>query len=215
MGFDLVDLVILAATLIGIANGYRRGFWLSAAQYSGLVGGVLLGAAAATPVLELPRDPQSRRAPSGRGAGAGDRRQPRLEHRVRRGRADPPAHPARRRPYRHRLSRRRGPVHRCGADDVLVPRAELFARAEPGDRTADPAVVGAPHTGQHRSTPTGLPRQRRRDSFGCQFLAGLRRPRAGLPARAACRYPLLSTRSRSSAPPSRWSRSRASAVEGW
>ena len=51
MGFDLVDLVILAATVIGIANGYRRGFWLSAAQYAGLVGGVLLGAAAATPVL--------------------------------------------------------------------------------------------------------------------------------------------------------------------
>jgi S1-C subfamily serine protease len=41
----------LAATLIGLANGYRRGFWLSAAQYSGLVGGVVLGAAAATPVL--------------------------------------------------------------------------------------------------------------------------------------------------------------------
>ena len=51
MGFDLVDLAILAATLIGLANGYRRGFWLSAAQYAGLVGGVLLGAAAATPVL--------------------------------------------------------------------------------------------------------------------------------------------------------------------
>src|SRR5450756_921997 len=51
MGFDLVDLVILAATLIGLANGYRRGFWLSAAQYAGLVGGVLLGAAAATPLL--------------------------------------------------------------------------------------------------------------------------------------------------------------------
>src|SRR6202795_5298801 len=51
MGFDLVDLVILAATLIGVANGYRRGFWLSAAQYAALVVGVLLGAAAATPVL--------------------------------------------------------------------------------------------------------------------------------------------------------------------
>ena len=51
MGFDLVDVVILAATVIGLANGYRRGFWLSAAQYAGLVGGVLLGAAAATPVL--------------------------------------------------------------------------------------------------------------------------------------------------------------------
>ena len=47
MGFDLVDLVILAATLIGLANGYRRGFWLSAAQYAGLVVGVLLGATAA------------------------------------------------------------------------------------------------------------------------------------------------------------------------
>src|SRR5258708_13841520 len=44
-------MVILAASLIGIANGYRRGFWLSAAQYAGLAGGVLLGAAAATPVL--------------------------------------------------------------------------------------------------------------------------------------------------------------------
>src|SRR5258708_34969566 len=51
MGFALVALVTLAATLIGIANGYRRGFWLSAAQYAGLAGGVLLGAAAATPVL--------------------------------------------------------------------------------------------------------------------------------------------------------------------
>src|ERR1700687_5000355 len=51
MGFDLVDLVILAATVIGLANGYRRGCCLSAAQYAGLVGGVVLGAAAATPVL--------------------------------------------------------------------------------------------------------------------------------------------------------------------
>jgi S1-C subfamily serine protease len=51
MGFDLVDLVIVVATVIGLANGYRRGFWLSAAQYTGLVGGVVLGAAAATPVL--------------------------------------------------------------------------------------------------------------------------------------------------------------------
>jgi S1-C subfamily serine protease len=51
MGFDLVDLVILAATLIGLANGYRRGFWLSAAQYAGLVVGVLLGATAADPLL--------------------------------------------------------------------------------------------------------------------------------------------------------------------
>lgn len=48
---DLLDVVILAATLIGLANGYRRGFWLSAAQYAGLVIGVLLGATAAIPVL--------------------------------------------------------------------------------------------------------------------------------------------------------------------
>jgi hypothetical protein len=48
---DLIDIVIVAAVLIGLANGYRRGFWLSAAQYSGLVVGVLLGATAATPVL--------------------------------------------------------------------------------------------------------------------------------------------------------------------
>src|SRR6202162_1503044 len=52
MGFDLVDLVIWAATVIGVANGYRRGFWLLAAQYAGLVAGVLLGAAAATPLLD-------------------------------------------------------------------------------------------------------------------------------------------------------------------
>jgi S1-C subfamily serine protease len=49
--FNLIDVVILVAALIGIANGYRRGFWLSVAQYAGLVIGVLLGATAATPVL--------------------------------------------------------------------------------------------------------------------------------------------------------------------
>jgi S1-C subfamily serine protease len=49
--FNLIDLVILVATVVGVANGYRRGFWLSGAQYAGLVIGVLLGAAAATPVL--------------------------------------------------------------------------------------------------------------------------------------------------------------------
>ena len=48
---NLIDVVVLLATVIGIANGYRRGFWLSAAQYAGLLVGVLLGAAAATPVL--------------------------------------------------------------------------------------------------------------------------------------------------------------------
>lgn len=47
--------MIVAATLIGLANGYRRGFWLSAAQYLGLLAGVLLGAVAAQPVLDYIR----------------------------------------------------------------------------------------------------------------------------------------------------------------
>jgi hypothetical protein len=38
--------------LIGLANGYRRGFWLSMTQYIGLLAGVLLGAVAAQPVLD-------------------------------------------------------------------------------------------------------------------------------------------------------------------
>lgn len=49
---NLIDLVVIAAVIIGSANGYRRGFWLSLAQYVGLVVGVLLGAAAARPVLD-------------------------------------------------------------------------------------------------------------------------------------------------------------------
>ncbi|HEY2597920.1 MAG TPA: MarP family serine protease [Candidatus Dormibacteraeota bacterium] len=44
--------MIVAATLIGLANGYRRGFWLSMMQYLGLLAGVLLGAVAAQPVLD-------------------------------------------------------------------------------------------------------------------------------------------------------------------
>jgi S1-C subfamily serine protease len=47
--------VIVAATLVGVANGYRRGFWLSATQYLGLLAGVLLGAVAAQPVLDYIR----------------------------------------------------------------------------------------------------------------------------------------------------------------
>src|ERR1700688_3520842 len=38
-----------------MANGYRRGFWLSATQYLGLLAGVLLGAVAAQPVLDYIR----------------------------------------------------------------------------------------------------------------------------------------------------------------
>jgi len=44
--------VIVAAILIGLANGFRRGFWLSTMQYLGLLAGVLLGAVAAQPVLD-------------------------------------------------------------------------------------------------------------------------------------------------------------------
>jgi hypothetical protein len=44
--------VIVAAVVIGLANGYRRGFWLSLAQYVGLTVGVVLGALAAKPVLD-------------------------------------------------------------------------------------------------------------------------------------------------------------------
>jgi len=49
---NLIDLVILVAAVIGLANGYRRGFWLSLAQYVGLVVGVVLGAASARYVLD-------------------------------------------------------------------------------------------------------------------------------------------------------------------
>lgn len=52
MTINLIDLVIVAAVVIGVANGYRRGFWLSLAQYVGLVVGVVLGALAAKPVLD-------------------------------------------------------------------------------------------------------------------------------------------------------------------
>ena len=49
---NLIDLLILVAALVGLANGYRRGFWLSLAQYVGLLVGVLLGAASARYVLD-------------------------------------------------------------------------------------------------------------------------------------------------------------------
>ena len=48
---NLIDIVIVVAAVIGLANGYRRGFWLSGAQYLGLLIGVILGAAAASLVL--------------------------------------------------------------------------------------------------------------------------------------------------------------------
>jgi S1-C subfamily serine protease len=49
---NLIDVVIVVATIVGLANGYRRGFWLSLAQYFGLLIGVLLGAASARTVLD-------------------------------------------------------------------------------------------------------------------------------------------------------------------
>jgi hypothetical protein len=44
--------VILGATVVGVANGFSRGFWLSLAQYVGLLIGVVVGAAAAEPLLD-------------------------------------------------------------------------------------------------------------------------------------------------------------------
>ncbi len=44
--------MILASVVVGLINAYRRGFWLSLAQYIGLVVGVLLGATAAGPLLD-------------------------------------------------------------------------------------------------------------------------------------------------------------------
>ena len=49
---NFIDILIVIAVLVGLANGYRRGFWLSTAQYVGLLVGVLLGAAAARYVLD-------------------------------------------------------------------------------------------------------------------------------------------------------------------
>lgn len=52
MNINVIDVVILIAAAVGIANGYRRGFWLSLAQYVGLLIGVLLAAATARNVLD-------------------------------------------------------------------------------------------------------------------------------------------------------------------
>ena len=49
---DLVDAGILLAILVGLANGYQRGFWLSVLQYVGLLAGVLIGASLATPIAD-------------------------------------------------------------------------------------------------------------------------------------------------------------------
>ena len=52
MRFTLIDLIILIAVVFAISSGYRRGFWLSLAQYVGLVLGVVVGAALAPVVMD-------------------------------------------------------------------------------------------------------------------------------------------------------------------
>jgi len=53
MRFNIIDLIIVAATLIAVGNGYRRGFWLSLFQYLGLLAGVVIGATLAPAVADL------------------------------------------------------------------------------------------------------------------------------------------------------------------
>jgi len=50
--FTVIDLIILAAVVFAIGSGYRRGFWLSLAQYAGLVLGVVVGAALVPIVMD-------------------------------------------------------------------------------------------------------------------------------------------------------------------
>ena len=52
MRFTLIDLFIVIAVIFAISSGYRRGFWLSMAQYVGLVLGVVIGAALAPLVMD-------------------------------------------------------------------------------------------------------------------------------------------------------------------
>ena len=52
MRFTIIDLVILIAVVFAIGSGYRRGFWLSLAQYAGLVLGVIVGAAVAPLLMD-------------------------------------------------------------------------------------------------------------------------------------------------------------------
>jgi S1-C subfamily serine protease len=51
MRFTLIDLFIVVAIVFAISSGYRRGFWLSLAQYLGLVLGVVVGAALSPVVM--------------------------------------------------------------------------------------------------------------------------------------------------------------------
>src|SRR3989442_14654701 len=42
MRFTIIDLIILVALVFAVSSGYRRGFWLSLAQYAGLLLGVII-----------------------------------------------------------------------------------------------------------------------------------------------------------------------------
>jgi len=52
MRFTIIDLIIVVALVFAVSSGYRRGFWLSLAQYAGLVVGVIVGAALAPVLLD-------------------------------------------------------------------------------------------------------------------------------------------------------------------
>src|SRR2546427_12763718 len=52
MRFTIIDLIILVALVFAVSSGYRRGFWLSLAQYAGLVLGVVIGAALAPLLMD-------------------------------------------------------------------------------------------------------------------------------------------------------------------
>ena len=55
MNINPIDVIIVLAVLVAIVNGYRRGFWLSLYQYSGMLLGVLAGAAVAPSVANFLR----------------------------------------------------------------------------------------------------------------------------------------------------------------
>ena len=52
MRATLIDLFVVIAVVFAISSGFRRGFWLSLAQYVGLVLGVVVGAALAPVVMD-------------------------------------------------------------------------------------------------------------------------------------------------------------------
>ncbi|HET9849469.1 MAG TPA: MarP family serine protease [Candidatus Dormibacteraeota bacterium] len=52
MRFTIVDAIAAVAVIFAISSGYRRGFWLSLAQYAGVVIGVVVGAALAPPLMD-------------------------------------------------------------------------------------------------------------------------------------------------------------------